>query len=292
MAVRTLEGIAGRPNAINPIFSQYNDVDRDLASLIFTGLTRADENGRLQPDLASQWTISPNGLIITFTLRTDAYWQDGVRLTADDVLFTIHTIQDPVYKGPPDLGAFWRTVAVTQVDAATVRFQLTQTYAPFMDYTTIGILPAHLLKDVPPAEMFQNQFNRHPVGTGPFQLTELTANYAFLDVNPHYYGRRPYLSRIEFKFYPDYESVFAAYNREEVEGISRILPADLVQSVKSQKPQVVQFTACRLLAGFAQLVQSTLSGQASPAGAFVRDRSAASDRRHTARAGPASRQSD
>ena len=221
------EGIAGRPNAINPIFSQYNDVDRDLASLIFTGLTRADENGRLQPDLASQWTISPNGLIITFTLRTDDYWQDGVRLTADDVLFTIHALQDPAYKGPPDLGAFWRTVAATELDAATVRFQLTQTYAPFMDYTTIGILPAHLLKDVPPAEIFQNQFNRHPVGTGPFQLTELTANYAFLDVNPHFYGRRPYLSRIEFKFYPDYESVFAAYNREEIEGISRILPADL-----------------------------------------------------------------
>lgn len=218
------EGIAGRPNAINPIFSEYNDVDRDLASLIFTGLTRADENGILQPDLASEWTISPDGLIITFTLRTDVRWQDGVGFTADDVLFTIHAIQDPAYKGPPDLAAFWRTVAVTQTDAATVRFQLTQPYAPFMDYTTIGMLPAHLLKDVPPAELFQNQFNRHPVGTGPFQLTELTADHAFLDVNPQFYGQRPYLSRIQFKFYPDYESVFAAYNRDEVEGISRILP--------------------------------------------------------------------
>ncbi len=218
------EGVAGRPNAVNPIFSQYNDVDRDLASLIFTGLTRADEKGTLQPDLAKGWAISPDGLIITFTLRSDVRWQDGARFTADDVLFTIHAIQDPAYKGPPDLAAFWRTVAVTQVDAATIRFQLTQAYAPFMDYTTLGILPAHLLKDVPPAEMFQNQFNRHPIGTGPFQLAELTADHVFLDVNPHFYGQRPYLSRIQFKFYPDYESIFAAYNRQEVEGISRILP--------------------------------------------------------------------
>ena len=219
-----VEGVAGRPNAINPIFSQYNDVDRDLASLIFTGLTSADANGNLQPDLASHWNISPDGLIITFTLRTDVRWQDGVRFSADDVLFTIHAMQDPGYKGPPDLAAFWRTVAVTQVDAATVRFQLTQPYAPFLNYTTIGILPAHLLKDVPPSELFQNQFNRRPIGTGPFQLTELTADHAFLDANPYFYGQRPYLSRIEFKFYPDYESIFAAYNRQEVEGISRILP--------------------------------------------------------------------
>jgi len=221
------EGVAGRPNAINPIFSQYNDVDRDLTSLIFTGLTRADESGTLKPDLASRWTISPDGLIVTFALRTDVRWHDGVRLTADDVLFTIHAIQDPAYKAPPDLAAFWRTVAVTETDASTIRFQLTEAYAPFMDYTTIGILPAHLLKDVPPGELFQNQFNRHPVGTGPFQLTELTGDHAFLDVNPYFYDQRPYLSRIQFKFYPDYESIFAAYNREEVEGISHILTPNL-----------------------------------------------------------------
>ncbi|MDE3089654.1 MAG: peptide ABC transporter substrate-binding protein [Chloroflexota bacterium] len=226
------EGIAGRPNAISPIFSQFNDVDRDLVSLIFTGLTSADENGTLKPDLASQWVVSPDGLIITFTLRTDVSWQDGARFSADDVLFTIHAIQDPAYKGPPDLAAFWRTVAVTQVDATTVRFQLTQAYAPFLNYTTIGILPAHLLKDVPPGELFQNSFNRHPVGTGPFQLTELTANHVLLDANPHFYATRPYLSRIEFKFYPDNESIFAAYQREEVEGISRLLPVELPKAQK------------------------------------------------------------
>ncbi len=218
------EGVAGRPNAINPIFSQYNDVDRDLASLIFTGLTRADENGTLQPDLASSWDISPDGLLITFTLRSDVRWQDGAPFSADDVLFTIHSIQDPAYKGPPDLAAFWRTVAVTSTNASTIRFQLTQPYAPFMNYTTIGILPEHILKDVAPGDMFQNLFNRHPIGTGPFMLTELTADHAFLDANPYFYGQRPYLARIQFKFYPDYESIFAAYNREEVEGISRILP--------------------------------------------------------------------
>lgn len=186
------EGVAGRPNAINPIFSQYNDVDRDIASLVFNGLTRSDENGVLQPDLATSWSISPDGLIYTFTLRSGVYWHDGAPFTADDVLYTLHAVQDPASKSPPDLAGFWRTVAITVIDATTVRFQLTQPYAPFLDYTTIGILPAHLLKDVAPGDLFQNPFNRRPIGTGPFMISEMTLDHATLDVNPGYYGVRPY----------------------------------------------------------------------------------------------------
>ncbi|MBI5034557.1 MAG: peptide ABC transporter substrate-binding protein [Chloroflexi bacterium] len=219
------EGLAGRPNAINPIFSQYNDVDRDIASLVFNGLTRSSENGTIQSDLATSWSISPDGLIYTFTLRSNVYWHDDVPFTADDVLFTIHSIQDPTSKSPPDLSAFWRTVAVTAVDAGTVRFQLTQPYAPFLDYTTLGILPVHVLKDIAPSDLFQNPFNRRPIGTGPFMVSEMTLDHATLDANPRYYGPRPYLGRVLFKFYPDYESAFAAYQRDEIEGIARIQPA-------------------------------------------------------------------
>lgn len=222
-----IEGVAGRPSTINPLFSQYNDVDRDIAALVFSGLTLADETGVIKPDLASQWAISADGLAYTFTLRTDVRWHDGVEFGPDDVLYTIHTMQDPAYKGPPNLATFWRTVAITQVDNVTIRFQLTQPYAPFLSYATIGILPAHLLKEVPANELLQNPFNRRPVGTGPFQVADYTSDSLSLDVNKDYYGVRPYLSRIHFKFYADYESIFAAFNRGEVEGISRILPTYL-----------------------------------------------------------------
>lgn len=225
-----IEGIAGRPSAINPIFSQYNDVDRDIAALVYSGLTRADETGVIRPDLATAWTASADGLVYTFTLRSDVRWHDGVEFKADDVLYTIHAIQDPTYKGPPNLSAFWRTVAITQVDDLTVRFQLTQPYAPFLSYTTIGILPAHLLQDVPSGDLLQNPFNRRPVGTGPFQVADYTSDSLSLDANKNYYGTRAFISRIQFRFYPDYESIFAAFGRGEVEGISRILPAYLAKA--------------------------------------------------------------
>lgn len=222
-----IEGIAGRPSAINPLFSQYNDVDRDIAALVFTGLTRADENGTLQPDLAARWQISPDGLVYTFTLRSDVRWHDGARFSADDVLYTIHALQDPAYNGPPDLAAFWQTVAITQVSDVAVRFQLTQAYAPFLNYTTIGILPAHLLNKVSPGDLLQHPFNRRPVGTGPFKVSTFVGDQLTLDVNSNFYGPRPYLSRLQFQFYPDYESIFAAFARGEVEGIARILPGYL-----------------------------------------------------------------
>jgi peptide/nickel transport system substrate-binding protein len=224
-----IEGMIGRPNAVNPVML-YNDVDRDLAALVFNGLTRAAENGNLQPDLASRWTISPDGLVYTFTLRSNIQWHDGAPFRAEDVLFTIHSIQDPAFKGPADLATFWRTVAVTSPDALTVRFQLTQAYAPFLDYTTIGILPAHLLSEVSPAELAQNPFNRRPIGTGPFTVSELTSNHATLEANRDFYGAKPFLTRILFRFYPDYDSVLAAYTRAEVEGIARILPANLAKA--------------------------------------------------------------
>lgn len=222
-----IEGMVGRLNTLNPILSQFGDNDRDVAALIFNGLTRADEDGTLKPDLAARWNISPDGLMYTFTLRTDVYWHDGDPFDADDVLYTVRAIQDPATKASPDLAAFWRTVAITATDSATIRFQLTQPYAPFLDYTTIGILPAHLLREIPLAELSTHAFNRRPVGTGPFSIAELTAGQILLESNPRYHGTRPYLARILFKFFPDYDAVFAAYARGEIEGIARVLPAYL-----------------------------------------------------------------
>lgn len=221
-----VEGVVGRPSTFNPIYLQ-SDTDRDVAALVFNGLTRADETGAIQPDLAARWNTTPDGLVYTFTLRSDVRWQDGTRFTAEDVLFTIRAMQDPAYRAPADLGSFWRTVAVTQTDALTVRFQLTQAYAPFLQFTTIGILPSHLLSSVAPQDLVQHPFNRKPIGTGPFYVSDFSADNILLDANTRYVGSRPYLSRVQFRFFQDYDAIFAAYSRNEVQGVARILPSQL-----------------------------------------------------------------
>jgi peptide/nickel transport system substrate-binding protein len=224
-----VEGLAGNSRYLNPILCQYNQVDRDLCSLVFNGLTRLNERGEVIPDLAEGWEISDHNLVYTFHLRRDVRWHDGSPFSADDVLFTVEAMQDLHYQGPPYLAELWRSVEVVKVNSHTVKFILKEPFAPFLDYTTIGILPVHLLAEVPAESLPNDPFNRHPIGTGLFQVEEVNAEHALLQANPDFYGPKPYLNKIEFRFYPDHEGILSAYERGEVQGISRVLPEDLAK---------------------------------------------------------------
>jgi peptide/nickel transport system substrate-binding protein len=219
-----IEGVAGNPQMINPILCQSNPVDQDLVALIFTGLTRSDEKGEIVPDLAERWEVTQGGTVYTFYLRQDVVWHDGAPFTAADVVFTINAMQHPDYQGPSFLADMWRSVVVEQVDAYTVRFTLREPFAPFLDYTTIGILPAHILGSVPVKALGESKFNASPVGTGPFKVAEVSAQRLLLVAFPDFYRPRPYLERLEFIFYPNEPSVFEARKRGEVMGIARVLP--------------------------------------------------------------------
>ncbi|MHB1354781.1 MAG: ABC transporter substrate-binding protein [Anaerolineae bacterium] len=229
-----IEGVVGNPSAINPILSQVNALDQDLVALIFNGLTRVNERGEIIADLAERWEISPDGTTYTFYLRPDVLWHDGAPFTAADVVFTLNAIQSPGYQGMAYLSEMWRSVTVEQVDTYTVRFRLREPYALFLEYTTIGILPVHLLGNVQIASLANAKFNAEPIGTGPFKVAEVSARKIALVYNREYYRTRPYLDRLEFVFYPNDEAVFEARKRGEVAGIGRVLP-DNLSSVRKDK---------------------------------------------------------
>ncbi len=228
------EGLVGNPNAINPILSQSNPVDQDLVELIFTGLTRNDEKGEIVPDLAERWEISPDGTVYTFHLRRDVVWHDGAPLTASDVVYTISVIQNPNFQGSPFLMDLWRNVVVEQVDAYTVSFTLREAFAPFLDHTTLGLLPAHILGTVPVETLANHNFNAEPVGTGPFKVEESSARHLSLVANPDYYRSRPYIEGLDFIFYPSDAAVFQAHQRREIMGIGRVYP-EYLKAVRDNK---------------------------------------------------------
>ncbi|MHB9034803.1 MAG: ABC transporter substrate-binding protein [Anaerolineae bacterium] len=222
-----VEGVVGNPQAINPILSQANAIDQDLVALIFNGLTRVNERGEIEPDLAQRWEISADGTTYTFYLRKDVMWHDGAPFDANDVIFTINAIQNPGYQGMSYLSGLWRSVTVEKVDAYTVRFKLREPYVPFLEYTTIGILPVHLLGNTPIATLADAKFNTEPIGTGPFKVAEVSARKIALVANDNYFRTRPYLDRVEFIFYQNDEAVFEARKRGEIAGIARVLPDNL-----------------------------------------------------------------
>ncbi|HEY4690768.1 MAG TPA: ABC transporter substrate-binding protein [Anaerolineae bacterium] len=247
---RYIEGVVGQPQFLNPLLCSFNEPDRDICGLVFNGLIKFDARGEPQPDLAQSWSVSTDdanyGLIYTFNLRTDVTWQDGQPFTADDVIFTIGLLQDPTFPGRPDIGALWRSVEAVKVNNYTVQINLQERFAPFLDYASIGIVPAHVLNGVKAGELLDHPFNRRPIGTGPFRVKEFADEpgkpmRVILETTPRYYGRQPYINEVEFKYYATTIEAFNAYRAGEIQGIARISPADLDQ-VRST-PSLNLFTA-------------------------------------------------
>lgn len=233
------EAAVGVPRAINPLLGFSNDLDRDLIGLIFQGLVRIDERGEPQPALAERWEIGPDQTTYIFHLRRDVRWHDGAPFTADDVLYTVQVMQSdpfaaPEFPAPSFLSELWRTVEATKIDDYTVQFRLREPYAPFLYENTIGILPAHLWRDIPISEMPRAMLNLQAVGTGPWRLVRLDSQRARLEPNPYSDDPKPFVEAVEFVFYPDYASAFAALMAGEVDGVSRILSQDLATAAASE----------------------------------------------------------
>lgn len=221
-----VEGVAGKPRVVNPLLAQ-TAVDRDLVALVFDGLTTRSAAGEILPQLARSWTVSPDGLAYEFELRQDVRWHDGVPFTAEDVLFTFGLAGDPGFTGTPELTSLWRQVEVQALGSYQVRFELPEAFTPFIDFTTLGILPAHLLREVPSTSLEASPFNFHPIGTGPWKVESLSSASAILLRNEAYHGRPPLLDSVELRFFPDSESVLSAYEAGEVDGIAELLPSML-----------------------------------------------------------------
>jgi peptide/nickel transport system substrate-binding protein len=210
------EAVVGQPEQVNPLLAD-SKLDRDLASLVFSGLTRVDDYGQPVPDLATGWTVSRDGLTYTFTLRDDVTWHDGQPFTAEDVAFTMALLRDPDFPAAPDLSSFWRTVETYADDDHTVRFVLTQPLSAFPEYAGIGLLPAHLLVGLSPAQIPADSFNLAPVGTG--RLAWISAepgedglSSVRLEPYPDYYDARRAVSleAVVMRFYPNASQAFAA----------------------------------------------------------------------------------
>ncbi len=199
------EGVVGQPRFINPIYGETNDVDRSLIDLVFSGLMTYDKDGNIVKDLAKDYTISGDGKAYTFTLNDNILWHDGQRLTADDVIFTIKTIQNSDYKSP--LRANWIDVAVEKISDTSLKLTLKQPYNSFLENCTLKIIPAHIWQYIPPENFTLSAYNLQPIGSGPFVFSNLVqAKTGFIErlnlqSNRRYFGSPSFISSVSFTFF-------------------------------------------------------------------------------------------
>ena len=247
-----IEGLVGAPQFINPLYAPSNDVDMDLTRLIYSGLLKINAQGEIQPDLAESYEVSDDGKIYTFYLRTDARWHDGFDVTADDVMFTFEAIQMAEYSSP--LIVSFRGVLVEKVDDKTIRFTLEEPFSPFLSTLTVGILPRHLWQDIPASSFQLAEYNRKPIGSGPYKFKSFIKDkkgsiHAYnLEANERHYSQVPYIEKLTFKFYPTFEEGIVALKNRNVQGLS-YLPKELKNEIRGRSdlifynPALTQYTA-------------------------------------------------
>jgi peptide/nickel transport system substrate-binding protein len=223
------EGMVGQPRYIAPMLARTNDVDMALSRVLYSGLLKLTSENTLEGDLAESVDASEDGKVYTAHLREGITWHDGEPVTADDVVFTVQTIQNPDTKSPS--APSFQGVTVEKVDDRTATFTLREPYAPFPYNLTIGIAPQHIWATVEPQNIALAEQNLKPIGTGPFQFKKLRKRSLgeILEVElrryDDYHGQRPFLDGITFTFFQSTEDLVRAFQRRTVDGMSFVSPS-------------------------------------------------------------------
>ncbi len=230
------EALVGSLQRLNPILDLTNAADRAIDRLIYSHLIDFDSRGLPQPDVAEAWNVSKDGTVYNVGLRANVKWHDGRPLTADDVAYTIGLLRQGGSYVPTDIQDFWKEVDVQVMNDTNIQFRLPEAYAPFLDYLAFGILPQHVFGDNATIdEVANSDKNLSPVGSGPYKFDRLVveggkitgvALSAFAD----YFGAKPFIDQIVFRYYPDGINAYLAYQDGIVQGIGQVT-ADILQPV-------------------------------------------------------------
>lgn len=230
------EGMVGGFTTANPLYAT-NQADMSVTRLVFSSLLKYDEDGKLVGDLAKSWQVSESETEYTVTLNDDIFWHDGQPVTAKDVVFTYKTIQKPDAQSP--LFGGWQNITVTQKDAKTVTFALSNPLSSFLHSLTNGIVPEHVLKDVKPANLRTASFNTiNPVGSGPFKWRSVEVRGAVqqnreeriaLEGYDGYYAGAPKLDGFVLRVFHDKNQLISEFKNLQVDAMAGLdeVPASL-----------------------------------------------------------------
>ena len=167
------------PTVLDPTADATASIDGMLTHNVYESLTTVNERGEVLQALATQWTVSDDGLTYTFTLAQDVLYHDGTRFDAEDVKFSFDRAMAEDSTNPSK-GIFAPIAAVTVVDPHTVEITLKQTDAFFLFNLAQGDASI-----VAPESAETNATN--PIGTGAFRFGSWTrGDRLVLEKNPDY----------------------------------------------------------------------------------------------------------
>jgi len=187
---------------------------------IFDQLTTINhDSSNVVPSLARSWDISRDGKTYTFHLRPGVKFSDGTRLTADDVVFSLHRAFAPKLDAYAFL--FAPVKSIKALNSSTVQVKLTHPYAPFLQ--NLNVFPASIVSKAK-YKANPKRFAQHPVGSGPFALKQFVkGQFTHLVRNPHYWkAGRPYLNEVMIRYVPDDNTRILKLQAGEIDAAANI----------------------------------------------------------------------
>ena len=239
-----IEAMVGYPKTINPLYAISRDVDNDLSRLIYSSLFRYDSHGHLITDLANTYQILDGGKEYLVEIKDDVVWHNGKKLTSDDIVYTFNIIKDEKYRSP--LRENLLGVTAEKIDERTVKFTLVEPYAPFLEMLTFGILPKNIWETISADAAVLNDLNLKPIGSGPYKFKSLIKNKKgdlkeyHLEVNDDYYGQKPYIKSLVFKFFDGQVEAINSFNNGQLDGLSYISVSNRADLIKKETTHIFE----------------------------------------------------
>ncbi len=196
-----------------------------LSGLLFNGLTRLDEQAEPVADLAARWEVA-SGTDYRFVLRRGVQFHDGRELEAEDVAFTLRSIQDPAL-GSPLRGALDAVESIQVLDRYTLRLRLKKPYAPLLAALAVGIVPRAA------GNGKGESAGGVPVGTGPFRLARFVPREeVVVRAFPQHFAGPPRLTSLRFRVIPDATTRLLELRKGTVDLLPGGLPPELLPAVR------------------------------------------------------------
>ena len=227
-------GITNDIDSFNPLFGE-SSLAKEITHLMLLGLADLNEKSEFVGELAEAWERSEDYKKITYHLRKNAFWSDGVQITAEDVKFRFDLLGDTLVASPDSwLVDFIKSVIV--IDSFTVEIEFTKPY-PDQIFDTAGeLVPKHIFENVDRKSIRSHNFGQNPLSSGPFKLkTWVKQQFIELVPNEKYFGERPKLDRVIFKVVPDKTNLILQLQTGEIDMMIGVEP-DQVARIKEQNP--------------------------------------------------------
>ncbi len=191
---------------LNPVVNTDQYTDELIKYGLYTPLIQFDAKLNPVPYLAQSWDMTGDTGVV-FHLRRDVRWHDGQKVTAQDVKFTFDLAKNPATASLLADAYLSKVDRAQVVDSFTVRFHFSHPHAQAIQDFWWAPVPQHVLAGIPPAQLRDADFNRHPVGSGPYHFALWEANDRLVVERepsfPAALGGPPLLDRVVFRIIPE-----------------------------------------------------------------------------------------